>query len=552
MLGPPCAGSAGRQAIDWRWLRAVGGYGRAGCDAYAAACGGLRRLPPSAAPRAAVGGRQAADPGQHRGRQRGPSVRRRKGRLVTHGRGRGDLLRLNRVQRAGAKMGQHHRSLLVLLAVCASAAAGGAHPLLRRGAPAGAGSSDAPAAAAAAARGPAPRRSAGAGAAGAPGPARRLLQDTSLGVGFRGTPQGVARQKNTADLGVAALNQALGPQDGVTSLTFTDFLSARSFFPGLFLAQTTFAANPNYAAAAKSTSDSVSRTDREGGSTAVEVDSRSISQPGLGTTSSAAGAGGATLSQTLLEPGVVPEDGDAAPGPVNDVVLASQLALGAPPKTHHTHPYKRKPQSPLPPTPRAHQSRHVVLASQLALGVAGDYSVASPDYDDDDGARDYDYGQVRPIPSTAVVTARTNTDVRDGGASRRGASFGAIQSQATAPAAATRANTIASNFQGQSFSINYNDNIGAETRTDFYNPVRAGGAQAAGISVGRNYKFTQPSSSVTAARAGGAAGTVGGAPGPAGAFADVLGAASGRRSSTSRGQTVSVTSIENIDIDVGR
>jgi hypothetical protein len=35
--------------------------------------------------------------------------------------------------------------------------------------------------------------------------ARRLAQETTLGIAFKGAPQGVARQKNVADLGAAAL-----------------------------------------------------------------------------------------------------------------------------------------------------------------------------------------------------------------------------------------------------------------------------------------------------------------------------------------------------------
>ncbi|KIZ03757.1 hypothetical protein MNEG_4205 [Monoraphidium neglectum] len=235
--------------------------------------------------------------------------------------------------------------------------------------------------------------------------ARRLAQETTLGIAFKGAPQGVARQKNVADLGAAALQGTIQPQDGVTSLTLTDFANARTFFPGLLLLETTFGANDRYGGVTKSSSDLRSRTDQSGGSTQSTVDSRSISQPGLGRTSAAAGLGAATLSQKLLDPGQRPANNSAAPGPVNAVVLASQLATG----------------------------------------VAGDYSLVTPDYQDT-GTRDYDYGQDRPIPSTAMVDARTGTDVKDADGTHRAASFGKTKAEATAPAAATRTNNIASNY----------------------------------------------------------------------------------------------------------
>jgi hypothetical protein len=61
-----------------------------------------------------------------------------------------------------------------------------------------------------------------------------------------------------------------------------------------------------------------SRTDAGGASTSVAADSRSISGPLIGSTSAAAGAGTAALSQRLVDPGRLPSEGEAAaPGPVN-------------------------------------------------------------------------------------------------------------------------------------------------------------------------------------------------------------------------------------------
>lgn len=98
-------------------------------------------------------------------------------------------------------------------------------------------------------------------------------------------------------------------------------------------------------------------------------------------------------------------------------------------------------------------------------------------------------------------------------------------------------------------------------------PARSGGAQASGVSVGRNWKLTTPSSSLTSTYAagsvgsgptgagsgsasGGPGGGVGQLPLPAGGAAQVVGFASGRRSATSRGQAVSASAAGGVNADV--
>jgi len=80
-----------------------------------------------------------------------------------------------------------------------------------------------------------------------------------------------------------------------------------------------------------------SRTNATAAATSAALDSRSVSQPGLGRAASTAAGGTAALSQRLVEPGSAPEEGEgAAPGPVNGgsgpvvVTSAGTLALCVP------------------------------------------------------------------------------------------------------------------------------------------------------------------------------------------------------------------------------
>jgi hypothetical protein len=90
----------------------------------------------------------------------------------------------------------------------------------------------------------------------------------------------------------------------------------------------------------------------------------------------------------------------------------------------------------------------------------------------------------------ALTCGRRTRLVRASAARRRAASSGRTKAEATAPAAATRATNIASNFRGRAYSLNYNDTIGPETRTDFYSahapagPTKGGGRAWVGGWVG--------------------------------------------------------------------
>lgn len=55
-----------------------------------------------------------------------------------------------------------------------------------------------------------------------------------------------------------------------------------------------------------------------------------------------------------------------------------------------------------------HPRTDVVLSSQLAVGVAGDYSVVTPDYQDT-GLRDYDYvSSASAVPAPTLPARSTN------------------------------------------------------------------------------------------------------------------------------------------------
>jgi hypothetical protein len=72
-----------------------------------------------------------------------------------------------------------------------------------------------------------------------------------------------------------------------------------------------------------------SRTDAESASTSVAADSRSVSAPLVGSTSAAAGAGTAALSQRLVDPGRLPMGSEtAAPGPVNGACAVAYAPAG--------------------------------------------------------------------------------------------------------------------------------------------------------------------------------------------------------------------------------
>ena len=159
---------------------------------------------------------------------------------------------------------------------------------------------------------------------------------------------------------------------------------------------------------------------------------------------------------------------------------------------------------------------------------------------------EYNYGSPSLVPQTGISQASARTLSIQ---AQRASAFGQTLNQATGPRAATRGSTIAASVSGLSSKLTVSDTLGRGT---FVVPplvqARIAGANAAGVTVGRNYYATEPAFSLTGTQgqsninAGYAAGAQG----------NVFNYVQGSKSSAARSEVVAVTGQQQLDFDVGR